>query len=95
MRLFLRVILVVVALLIAAAAAIYFTGNTMNVMVMVGKPHHGWDMAYKAPAPDYADAKTRAAAPSKPGLTALVPEGVPPAVTSRGSASSASTPPAI
>ncbi len=77
MKIFLRIVLIVVVLVAVAAAAIYFTGNTITVMAMVGKPHHGWDMAYKAPAPDYADAKTWAALPSKPGLTALVPEGVP------------------
>ena len=84
MRIFLRVVLVVVVLLAAAAAAIYFTGNTLTIIAMIGKPHHGWDMAYKAPAPDYADAKNWAALPSKPGLTALTPEGVPPAVTQSG-----------
>ena len=81
MKIFLRVVLIVVALLIAAAAAVYFTGNTITVIAIVGRPSHGWDMAYKAPAPDYADAKNWAALPAKPGLTALVPKGEPPAVT--------------
>jgi len=80
MRLFLRIVLIVVALLIAAAAAIYFTGNTITVIALIGHPSHGWDMAYKAPPPDYADVKNWAASPANPGLTALTPAGVPPAV---------------
>jgi hypothetical protein len=78
---FLRIVLVVIVLLAAAAAAIYFTGNTLTITAMIAGPHHGWDMAYKAPAPDYADAKNWAALPSKPGLAALVPEGEPAAAT--------------
>jgi hypothetical protein len=81
MKIFVRIVLVVVVLLAAAAAAIYFTGNTLIVTAMIAKPHHGWDMAYKAPAPDYGDTKNWAALPSKPGLTALVPKGEPAAVT--------------
>jgi hypothetical protein len=84
MRLFLRVVLVVIALVVVIGAGIYFTGNTLPVLAMIGKPHHGWDLAYKAPTPDYADAKNWAALPSDPGLTAHVPKGVPPAVTQSG-----------
>jgi Protein of unknown function (DUF3089) len=76
MRTFLRIVMWLVIALVAAGAAIYFTGNTLTVVALIGKPHHGWDMKYKAPAPDYADAKNWAALPSKPGLTALVPKGV-------------------
>jgi hypothetical protein len=75
-RTFLRIVVGLVVLLAAAGALIYFTGNTLNVLAFVGRPHHGWDMKYKAPAPDYADAKNWAAIPSQPGLTALVPKGV-------------------
>jgi hypothetical protein len=84
MRLFLRVVLVVIALVVVIGAGIYFTGNTLPVLAMIGKPHHGWDLAYKAPTPDYADAKNWAALPSNPGLTASVPKGLPPAVTQSG-----------
>jgi len=76
MRTFLRIVMWLVIVLAAAGAAIYFTGNTLTVVALIGRPHHGWDMKYKAPAPDYADAKNWAALPSKPGLTALVPKGV-------------------
>ena len=79
MKLLLRVVIAVVVVLAVAAAAIYFTGNVQTVIVMIGRPHHGWDLSYKAPAPDYANASSWAALPSKPGLTALVPQGVAPA----------------
>ena len=75
MRTVLRIVMWLVIVLAAAGAAIYFTGNTLTVVALIGRPHHGWDMKYKAPAPDYADAKNWAALPSKPGLTALVPKG--------------------
>lgn len=76
MRTFLRIVMWVVVVVAAAASAIYFTGNTLTVIALIGRPHHGWDMKYKAPAPDYADARNWAALPSSPGLTALVPKGV-------------------
>ena len=76
MKTFLRGVAVLVALLVVAAAAIYFTGNTFRVVVWVARPHHGWDLKYKAPAPDYAKADAWAALPSSPGGTALVPAGV-------------------
>ncbi len=75
MRTFLRVMLWLVVVIVAAGAVIYFTGNTLTVIAWIGRPHHGWDMKYKAPAPDYADAKNWAALPSQPGLTAMVPKG--------------------
>lgn len=75
MRTFLRVVMWLVVVLVAVGATIYFTGNTLTVVALIGKPHHGWDMKYKAPTPDYADAKNWAALPSRPGLTALVPKG--------------------
>ena len=84
MKFVLRALAVIVALLAAAAAAIYFTGNLRTVIVMIGKPHHGWDLAYKAPAPDYANASAWAALPSAPGGTALVPAGVAPPAPNPG-----------
>lgn len=80
MRLFLRIVLIVIVLLVAVVAGAYFTGNMPILIGYVGRPMHGWDMSYKAPMPDYADAKNWAGLPSKPGLTALVPKGEPPAV---------------
>ncbi|HTT98892.1 MAG TPA: DUF3089 domain-containing protein [Rhizomicrobium sp.] len=81
MKLLLRIVLILVVLVVAVVGLAYFTGNTPVLIGFVGRPWHGWDMKYKAPAPDYADAKNWAALPSKPGLTALVPKGEPPAVT--------------
>jgi len=84
MKFVLRAIGVIVVVLAAAAAAIYFTGNLPTAIVMIGKPHHGWDLAYKAPAPDYAKASAWAALPSTPGGTALVPAGVAPPAPNPG-----------
>ena len=65
-----------VLLLAGAAAAIYFTGNTRNIIVWLSKPSHGWDMALKAPAPDYAQTDAWAARPDKESFANFVPEGV-------------------
>ena len=81
MKLLLRFVLVVVVLVAAVVGVAYFTGNVPVLIGFVGRPWHGWDMAYKAPTPDYADAKNWAALPSKPGFTAYVPKGEPSAVT--------------
>ncbi len=84
MKVWLRVVLVVAVLLIAVGAWLHLSGNTPIAIGMIFRPHHGWDPSYKAPAPDYSDAKNWAALPSDPGLTALVPKGEPPAVTQSG-----------
>jgi hypothetical protein len=76
MKTFLRIVAGIVVLLIAVAAVIYFTGSTLLVVAWIAQPHHGWDLKYKAPAPDYAKADAWAALPSSPGGTALVPAGV-------------------
>jgi len=76
MKIVLRLVLGVIVLLAVAVGGIYFTGNALNVVVWFGRPAHGWDMKYKAPTPDYGNAKNWAALPSNPGLTALVPQGV-------------------
>jgi len=76
MRRVLLVLLAIVVLLVAAGAGIFFTGNALPVIAMILEPHHGWDPALKAPQPDYADPANWAALPSKPGLTAFVPQGV-------------------
>ena len=74
-RLF-RALGVIVVLLVVAAAAIYFTGNTRNVIVWLAKPSHGWDLALKAPAPDYAQGQAWAARPGQTSLAEFVPAGV-------------------
>lgn len=66
----------IVLLLAGAAAAIYFTGNTRTAIVWLGKPAHGWDLARKAPAPDYAKAEYWAARPDMDSFAKYVPEGV-------------------
>ncbi len=79
MRKFLYGLAGFVALLGAAAATIYFTGTGGAIVVAIWGPGHGWDLKYKAPAPDYADAAAWAALPTKPGLAGSVPAGVVPA----------------
>ncbi len=76
MRGFFRLLGLLVLLLVAAAAAIYFTGNTRNVIVWASKPSHGWDPSLKAPPPDYSQADAWAAMPGKDSLALYVPEGV-------------------
>lgn len=71
-----RVLGLIVLVLAAAAAAIYFTGNTLTVIVWLSKPTHGWDLALKAPAPDYAMPEYWAARPGKPSYADFVPQGV-------------------
>jgi len=79
MRKFLIVLGAVIAVLVVSAFAIYFSGATPAVVAFLFAPHHGWDLKYKVPPPDYADANAWAALPSRPGLSALVPAGVAPA----------------
>jgi Protein of unknown function (DUF3089) len=69
----------IVVALIAIAAGIYYSGATPAVVAFLFAPHHGWDLTKKAPAPDYADAASWAALPSKPNLAQMVPVGVAPA----------------
>ncbi len=78
MRTFLLTLGAIVALLVIAAATVYFTGNTVRVLALAFGPRHGWDLKYKAPAPNYADAGAWAALPSKPSQAAFVPAGVEP-----------------
>jgi len=71
-----RLALVVLVLIVAAAAAIFFTGGLRAVIAWIGKPRHGWDLALKAPAPDFAKEDAWAALPTKPNGTDLLPDGV-------------------
>ena len=84
MRRALAFLVAIVLVVIAAGAGLFVTGNALPVMAFIFKPHHGWDPSLKAPAPDYADASNWAALPSKPGLTAYVPRGVPSATADSG-----------
>jgi hypothetical protein len=78
MRVFLTIlgtIAAVVVLIVGLGAGIYYSGNLGTVLGLFG-PAKVWDLATKAPAPDYADARSWAALPAKPGLAAYVPAGV-------------------
>ena len=77
MRRILIVLLVIVAVLIVAIAGIFLTGNALIVTAWIFKPHHGWDLSLKAPAPDYSQSRYWAALPSNPGLAGDVPKGEP------------------
>lgn len=65
----------VVILIVVVGAGFYFTGN-VGVLLGVLGPRNVWDGDNKAPAPNYADARSWAALPTNPGLTAYVPVGV-------------------
>jgi hypothetical protein len=71
----LKVLALVVVILAAAAAALYFSGRTVYVLAWFTEPTHGWDLALKAPAPDYANADSWAARPGKDSLALLAPRG--------------------
>lgn len=70
-----KALALLVVLLAGAGAAIYFTGNTLNIFVWLTKPSHGWDLALKAPAPDYAEAESWAARPGKDSFASYAPKG--------------------
>ena len=76
MRIFLLTLAAIIVLLLAAAATIYVTGSAARVVAMLFGPNHGWDLKFKAPQPDYADASSWAALPGKPSSATLVPAGV-------------------
>ena len=78
MRTLLKTVGGLVLLFIVAAVAIWFTGNTVNVIALLGRPQHGFDMKYKVPPPDYASASSWAALPGEPSLADDVPQGVAP-----------------
>lgn len=71
-----KFVLAIVVVLAGVAAAIHFSGNTRYVIVWLAQPWHGWDLARKAPAPDYAQTDAWAARPGKESLATFVPEGV-------------------
>jgi len=66
----------IVVLLVASGAVIYFTGALRPMIVWLAKPDHGWDLARKAPQPDYAKAEYWAARPELESFAKYAPEGV-------------------
>lgn len=82
MRTALKILGAVIALIVLVLAGLYFTGTLFPTVVAIFKPHHGWDLALKAPAPDYAKAESWAALPSKNSPAKLVPKGVAPSPAS-------------
>jgi hypothetical protein len=72
----LRIVGLIVLVFVGVAAAIHFTGSTRHIIVWLTKPAHGWDLARKAPAPDYAQPEAWAARPGKESFATYVPEGV-------------------
>ena len=70
-------------LVIVAAGAIYFSGNTLSVIVWLNKPNHGWDPSRHVPDPDYTQASSWAALPSQPGPADFIPANVPSPGTDR------------
>ncbi len=67
---------VILVLLAVAAGVLFYTGMWILVIAQLAKPNHGWDLAYKSPTPNYADASAWAARPDTDNLAKLVPAGV-------------------
>lgn len=78
MRRVLIILFAFVAVVAAAIAVLYFTGTIVIAVAWLFQPKHGWDVALKAPAPDYTHDDAWAALPSRAGLARLVPAGVSP-----------------
>ncbi|HEX2591244.1 MAG TPA: DUF3089 domain-containing protein, partial [Rhizomicrobium sp.] len=78
MKTALKIIGAIVALVVVVIAGLYFTGMLQPAVIALYKPHHGWDLALKAPVPDYAKTGSWAALPSKDSPAMLVPKGVAP-----------------
>lgn len=72
---FLKWLFIVAIVLAAAAAVIVTTGAAGRIAYWILAPSHGWDLAKKAPEPDYAEAKNWAALPGDGGLATRMPEG--------------------
>jgi hypothetical protein len=72
----LKYLLLFVLFLGVIGVAIVFSGNTLTVIGWLWGPKHGWDLAQKAPAPDYAQAASWAAWPGRESPAAFVPQGV-------------------
>jgi hypothetical protein len=72
----LKWLFLIVLFLGAAGAAIVFSGNTLTAVSFLWGPKHGWDLARKAPAPDYAQASSWAAWPGRESLADMLPQGI-------------------
>ncbi len=73
---FWRVLVVVLVVLALGAGALFATGTFPFVVVWLAQPWHGWDLARKAPAPDYALDASWAARPGLDSPALFVPAGV-------------------
>src|SRR5579871_3879137 len=69
----------IIAVVAGAGAAVLYTPTGRYLLLgaigQIARPHHGWDLAYKAPAPDYGKAASWAALPGRPSPAELFPEG--------------------
>ena len=69
----------IIVIIAGAAAAVLYTPSGRYLLLgaigQIAKPHHGWDLAYKAPQPDYAKAESWAALPAHASPANFVPEG--------------------
>jgi hypothetical protein len=77
-----RAVIITISILVVVAgivAAVLYTPTGRYLLLgaigQIAKPHHGWDLAYKAPAPDYGKAVSWAALPGHPSPANFVPEG--------------------
>jgi hypothetical protein len=68
-----KVLVLLVVILVGTIAALLFSGRAIYVAAWFTKPSHGWDLALKAPAPDYAIADSWAARPGKDSFALFVP----------------------
>src|SRR5579872_3050026 len=79
MRRGLVIALAVVVLLVAGGAALVYTAAgrflIIGTIVQFTKPNHGWDLAYKAKAPDYSSPEAWAALPGHPSNANFAPAG--------------------
>ena len=77
-----RALVITVSIVVVVAgigAALFYTQTGrylfLGAIGQIAKPHHGWDLAYKAPPPDYGKAESWAALPGHPSPASFVPEG--------------------
>src|SRR5262252_8013924 len=79
MRLAFIIIASIIVVVGGIGAAVVYTPTGRYLLLgaigQIAKPHHGWDLAYKASAPDYARAESWAALPGRPSPADFVPEG--------------------
>lgn len=72
----LKVLGLLVFLLVVIGVGIYATGNTVNVIAALLGPPKVWDLAKKAPQPDYAIRANWAAFPGQNDIAQMVPMGM-------------------